>query len=872
MRPPVVAERLLRIVTSKADRRYLLADLAEEFDRLAAQRGRRAAARWYWHQTLTSVRPLTSERASRWMREMSAVRWSPTASANDLTQAARWIRRHPSTSLTVFITMSVALAVALAASRIIYDVVLRPLPLPSPHEIVNVRVTGPTLSRAVRASSFPDFEDWRAGAQWASALSAWTPATYRMTERGEPREIPAVRVAPDFDRVFGLRVLYGRSFQSGDFSSERPQVVILAHDFWKTEFGGDGLAVGRTITLDGRPHEIVGVLPELDMSMPEGRQSLWIPLVPQRRAFWENARGTGWLSVVARIREGVSRRQAEAALTAQARNLATIYPDTNREKTDAELEPLSQEILGPVEPILTMLGAALSAVVLIACGNVANLLLAAGARRRREFAVRAAMGAPEFRLARQLAFEATLMCVAAAAAAVALAPALVRMFLAIYPTTLPRTVGTNLNVVTIANAAALAVIGSTLLAVPLIVQGTRRGMRIETGGAFRSTEGRRERSLRAALVAAQVALSFTLIVAGISFVRTLGRLHQVDTGYRTDGVMTFVVNPPPNATSGASGLEFYDRVVEEVRGVPGVRDVAAAVAVPMTTSSWRFGIRPAGSRSAVLVSVNMTTSAYFDALGIRLREGRLLTAEEQRHGARVAVVNEQLAGLLGGNMVGRRIDYSGTAWDVVGVVQGTRHVHPRDEPMPELFIPWHNAGRRPQAIVVRADIDPLRLLPAIAARVRAVDPTAPLTDVARLDDRLRTGVAAERFRATLLGSLAVIAIALAALGAYSVTAYSVAQRTREYGIRLALGERPSSIWWRAAGAAAAPAAFGVIAGGMISLGGSRWLESFLYQVSARDPGVISGTGASLLALALLSAAWSATRAARVDPVRTLSHD
>ncbi len=325
--------------------------------------------------------------------------------------------------------------------------------------------------------------------------------------------------------------------------------------------------------------------------------------------FGRARRGTGWLSVVARIRENVSRAQAQAELTAQARALATAYASTNREKTDAELDPISTAILGPVEPILTMLGAALSGVLLIACGNVANLLLAAGARRRREFAVRAAMGAPEFRLARQVALEAALLCAAAAMVAVALAPALVRMFLAIYPTALPRAVGTDLNLGTIAAAALLTLIGSMLLAAPQIVQGRRRDIRADAGAAARFSEGRRERSLRGTLVAAQVALSFTLIVAGISFVRTLERLQEVDTGYRADGVLTFVVNPPPNSASAAAGPEFYDCVVEDVQGVPGVRSVAAAVAVPLTTSGWRFGIRPSGSQSAVLVGVNMTMSA-----------------------------------------------------------------------------------------------------------------------------------------------------------------------------------------------------------------------------------------------------------------------
>jgi putative ABC transport system permease protein len=293
--------------------------------------------------------------------------------------------------------------------------------------------------------------------------------------------------------------------------------------------------------------------------------------------------------------------------------------------------------------------------------------------------------------------------------------------------------------------------------------------------------------------------------------------------------MTFLVNPPPSRAAAETALPFYESIVDAIDDVPGVRAVAAAVAAPMTSSGWRFGVRPSNASAAVLVGVNLTSPRYFEALGIRVREGRLLTSDEQRRGVAVAVVSEQLARLLGGNVLGRRFDYSNTRWEVVGVVEGVRHLRPREEPIPELFIPWPNAGRRPQSIIVRADGDPMSLLPAITARLRTIDPTVPLMGIARLDDRLRQAVAAERFRASLLASLAAIAIVLAALGAYSVTAYSVSRRTREYGIRLALGEQPISIWRRALSAGAGPAIAGVVLGAAISWSTARWLESFLYQ-------------------------------------------
>jgi predicted permease len=690
----------------------------------------------------------------------------------------------------------------------------------------------------------------------------------RLTGRGDPRQIEALRVAPDFDAVFGLQPAAGRVFGPGDYVDGAHRVVVLSHAFWTREFGADPAAVGRTLTLEEQSFEIVGVLPDTGVSYPAKPPELWMPLVPRAGVFWENARNTGWVRVVGRVRDDTTAAAASAELSAIAGALAAEYPEANRGRTTAELKPIADEILGPVAPVLLLIGLALAAVLVIACANIANLMLASASSRRREFAVRVAMGAARGRVARQVLGESLLLCSAGTAAGLALAPLVVRAFLSIHPTPLPRVVDTAANPLLWAAALGIAAGASMALAVPQIAQARRADIRSATAGASRIAGGRGERAFRAALVGLQVCLSFVLIVSGAGFIRTLERLRDVDTGFQAGGVISFAVSPSRSrAGTGASTLQFYDAVVQEIRNLPGVRTAAAAVGVPMTLGGWRFGITPPGGTVDTLVTVNLATGGYFDALGIPLLEGRLLTDDEQRRAQSVVIVNEPLARILGegSSAVGRRLEYSGRSWEVVGVVQGARHAGPRTEAMPEVFLPWHMAGARPQAIVVRADGDPLALLPAITARVQAIDSSAPLADVARLDDRLNRSVAGERFRASLLAWLAAIALALAALGAYSVTTSSAAGRQREYGIRLALGERPSSIWRRAILAAVVPALAGCIAGAALSVAGARWIESFLYGVSPDDGPTLAAAAVVLMTIALAAGSSSARRASKLNP-------
>jgi predicted permease len=562
---------------------------------------------------------------------------------------------------------------------------------------------------------------------------------------------------------------------------------------------------------------------------------------------------------------------AEAELTTIARKLAEEHPRSNADKTVATLAPIAEDLLGQPGRALALLGIALGAVLLMACGNLANLLLASASLREVEFSVRGALGAGRYRLARQIAAETAMLSTVSAAIALAAAPWLARMFHAAYPTPLPRGEMPALAPSSLLATAAMAFSAAVLLAAPQMASAYRSSR--SAGPAGTRTTARGDRFTGYALISVQVALSLLLLAAGVALVRTLAKLEAVDPGYRTDGLLTFSVSPSPQRfRTAASATLFYDEVVRSIGELPGVRAAAAGVGVPLTSGGWRFGIRRPGAATDTLVAVNLVSPGYFDALGVRPREGRLLTDAEQRTGAGVAMVNASLARVLsagGESVVGRQMNYSGQAWTIVGVLEDVRQSGPRNAVMPELVIPWHLAGKRPQAIVVRSDGDPLRLLPAITARIHAIDPTAPLTDVARIQDRLRKDTAAERFRASLLAALAGVAILLAALGAYSVTAYAVARRTREYGIRLALGERPRAVCRRALRTAVSPAIAGLVLGTGASLAGARFLQGFLHEVDAADAGTLAIGGAILLAIATAAAAMSARRAAHVDPIVAL---
>jgi predicted permease len=506
-----------------------------------------------------------------------------------------------------------------------------------------------------------------------------------------------------------------------------------------------------------------------------------------------------------------------------------------------------------------------AALLLIAVGNVFNLLQAAASRRRQEFAVRRSLGAGG-RLTGQLFFEHLFMCGLAGLLALWAAPILAESFLAISPITIP---GAANSGVTVLGAAACGLL-VLLLTIGFTIPHLMSGGRVDESTSLRvraSTPTRREAVVRGALVALQMALSLVLVAASAAFVRTADRLAAVDLGFRPARVLTLAATPSPGRyRTPEAALRFYGAVVDAIRAVPGVESAASAVGVPLTSGGWQFSMRRPGEQANTLITVNLATDRYFETIGTRLLSGRVLTSDEQRNGAAVVVINEPFARFLAGDgtAVGLKLPYSGRDWEIVGVVEGARQRSPRRPSMPELYLPWSQAGARPETFVVRTAGDPMDLAPAIVAAMRRVDAATPVSKVIPLAGKVDEAMRADLFRATLLATLAIVAVILAGLGAYGVTAHVVESRIPEYGIRLALGETPGSLVRRALRAAVAPTLTGVIAGAALMFGIGGRLTPFMFDTNPRDAMTLIVAAIALVALSIMAGLRTARVASRTE--------
>ena len=863
---PRLSRTLLRLAAPAVARAEVLDDHDVEFARVMHAHGIAAARRWSRWQALRSIAPLL------WMRIRHAARFTaPDGWRDDAAQAWRSLARHPRMAAVCVGTLAVAMSATLAATSILERAVLHPLPFPEPGRIVRLWNTGPDMAD-VKSTSLLDVDDWRTASRTMTAISAYTAHSATLTGRGDARRLDAMRVGRDFDRVLGVRAAHGRLFDPSEFTLGNERALILTHAFWRREFGGDATVIGRTMTLDDDVWRIVGVLEPMSVTYPTPKYDVWMPLIARPSAFWEKARETGWVTGVGRLGPTTTLEQARLELSAIAKGLAEQYPKSNGRRAGVGLSRVEDEITETSRPVLSLIAGAIGAVLVVALVNLINLLLAHGERRRREFAVRLALGANDARLRRQTLLESLMVGAAAIALAVAAAPSLVRAFRALYPADLPGATASVLTPLQFWTALAGAAISTVLLAWP-----QRRFTRLAArdGGlraSHRLTASQRGRS---ALIAAQSALSVLLLVLAIVFIRTLSGLAAITPGFDPQGVLVFGLTPSPSKFgSAAAAGQFYDDALAAVRRVPGVTSAGMAIGVPFVSSGWSFPVmRPQSSEPTVLVGVNAISSGYLETLRMPLVSGRFPTDDELR-GETAILINEAAVKLLPqpGPAVGQRVPYSGRSWEVVGVIGDVREGRLDRAARPWLVLPWKQAGRRPQTMVIRTDGDPLALVPSVAAAIHALDDTAPLAGVRRLADVVDESVAAQRFRAVVVSALGVVAALLAAMGVYGVTAYAVARQERENGLRLALGESTSALWRRVVLSAVTPAAIGAVAGLGASWAAARWVQALLYNTNARDPLTLVAAAAALVAIAALAAMPPARRAAGIDPTIALRAD
>ncbi len=868
-----MAEWLLRRLSSADEAWWIIDDLREAFADHCSADGERAARRWYRREVLASLFPLLSRRLDR-RRRAAASHGAPMWQnlRGDLAYSLRLARRAPLGSAAIVLTMVLGIGATTAVFNVVNAVLLHSLPFPDADR--TVRLTEAWKDNAGGSLAYPDLLDFRRDVAAFADVTGVAVTTRTFLGEGGPEELDVIRTDEAYPRVFGLHVAFGRYFTPSEMQSGAPRVVILSNGLWQRAFGGDRKVVGRTISLDNDSYQVVGVLPPLDFLYPNAAADALIPLRVQTGTMYVN-RGAMWIDGVAKLRAGTDDRAAAAQLTAVSRRLAEEYPNSNAELR-AHLEPLRDEIVGPVRPMLRLLSLAMAAVLLLASLNVANLLLARAQARVREFAVRASLGGTASRIRRQVFSEGLLLSAIGGSFGLATAPALTRGLLALYPGGLPRAQEIGIDLSVLAIAAATTLLAGVLSVWPL----ARRVGRINLASAMRDDErgGRSCASRRGSrtLVVVQVAVSGTLLFAAALLVTTFLKLTRVDPGFDPTGTLTFRITPSSTRYPSAASVEqFYGDIASRLRAIPGVTAVASASQIPTGDAPFGdvFVRKDIGDQGAANPNayVAAATPGFERALGMMLVRGRAFDRGDDSTAARVVVIDETLAERTwpGKDALGQLIDWNRETWRVVGILRSTRDRRPWSIPSPHMYAPAQQRFARARYVAIRSHLAPTQLIPAVRTAAAGVDPTAAVTSIETVSDQMRSALAEQRFRAWLVGALGALAIALSTIGIYSFVSYAVSQRTREIGIRIALGDTRSAVRARVVGEALSVAAAGTAIGVLLSLALGQWLSTFLYEVTSHNlPLLVSASGA-LLAIAIVAAYGPARRASNVDPLVAL---
>ena len=806
----------------------------------------------------------------------------------DLRYATRMLRKQPAFTLAAVLTLALGIGANTAIFSIVNAVLLQPLPYPDPSRLF---VVYQPVSRGVgdRARfSAESFLDLQRESRSFEALGAYAGTGFTLSDRGEPEFVMGQLISAELLDVLHVQPLIGRALRPEENEGGRDQVMLLSHGLWQRRYGGDPGIVGQTITANGKPYTVVGVMPAA-FEFPQKRYEVWVPFAFRNNTQGMVNRGTHFLQVAGRLRGGPSFEEAQAELTTIARRLEQTYPDSNTGST-MRMVSLVDDTVGNVRTALLLVLSAVGFVLLIACANVTNLLLARASTRQREIAVRTTLGASRARLLTQLLTETLVLYAAGACAGLALAAWGLDALIALSPGDIPRLDRTELDLTTLTFTIGLTlVVGIVFGLVPASYSMHRVPAEQLKEAARSSTAGRATRRARATLVIAEVALSLMLMVGAALAARSLLQLQRVDTGLHADGVLTFNVVPPETAyADGDSVRRFHREVIARLSAEPGAIAVGATSHLPLSGQNVESRITPEGWQSPLPgqgagAGLRGVSGRYFDALGARVAAGRAFTDADSATSQLVAMVNEEFVRRYwpGQNAVGKRVKQgdieSKDPWKtVVGVYADLKHMGPEAETRPEIMFPyeqtheyWVTRFMRGLSVVVRTTSDPMILLPAARRVVRSVDPSVPLVEPRPMTTLVSDSVAQPRFRSTLLVSFAGLAVLLAVVGIYGVVGFNVGQRTHEISVRIALGAQRASVVGLIVRQELVPVVLGVMVGvaGAIAVG--RAMRTLLFNVAPADPVTFVAMPVLLGAVALVACLVPARRALDVEPMNAL---
>ena len=797
----------------------------------------------------------------------------------DLRYALRQLRKNPVFSLVAVVTLALGIGSTTAIYTVVDGVILEPLPFDEPTELVELYGENRGENQVRGMVSPMDFNDWRSQNRTFRSMAAYWPNAATLTEGdGNAERLRVVHVTDDWFDVLGARPLLGRTFQEADGPGSS-EVLVLSHEFWQRRFGGDPGIVGRTLLLDGDAKEVIGVL-QPGQTYPL-ETDVWINMT------WPmtiQSRFARWMSAIGRMEQADGLEAARADMGALGARLAEEHPATNEGWT-VRVERLHDELLGDARTTLWILMAATGVVLLVACANVANLLLSRSEVRAREMAVRAAMGAGRSRLVRQLLVESLLLSGVGAVAGAALAWVGVRGLLGLAPVALPRADTVGVDGTVLAVVAGLSVLTGLLFGLaPAVRLAGGRVQSVLRDGSRGSTAGGGVR-LQNLFAVGQVGLAVVVVVAAGLLVRSFANLQAVDPGFQSGGVLTTELDLPNSvAPDDTAVVAFYDQLLTRIRDLPGVTAAGDASSLPLATDhdyvqpfrTDRADVSPEFERRAVFRAVN---PGFFAAMRTPFLEGRGLEPSDRLGSAGVAVVNQAFRDRfldgespLGTTLVGIGYRFGPLGAinlqnaEIVGVVRDIKYSGLRGSPDPAIYFSGLQSSIRRRTLTIRTTGDPADLVPGVRREVEALSSQVALTSIQTLDDVMRSSRAGDRFATLLLSLFAGVALLLATIGVYGVLAYTVAQRRSELGIRMALGADRAAVRSLVLGDGLRMVGTGLVLGVLASLGLSRVLASQLYEVSPRDPRTLAVVVGVLLAAGLLASLVPAWRATRVDPL------
>ena len=799
----------------------------------------------------------------------------------DVLYGLRILRRNPGFTVVAVLTLALGIGANTAIFSVVNGVLLQPLPYGEPDQIVRVFET--TRGRSGRGVASPaNFLDWKDKNEVFEHIAAIRFRSFILTGASEPAQLTAASVSPELFPLMGMNPLAGRTFLAEDAVPGREKIVVLGYALWQGRFGGDPSIPGQPITLNGEPYTVVGVMPA-SFQHPSYAQ-FWLPLAftPKDR----ERRSSFFLRVIARLKSGTSLEQAQAGMDTLAQQLEEEYPETN-ENRGVNLVPLHTDAVRDVRSNLWLLLGAVGFVLLIACSNVANLLLARASSREKEVAIRAAIGAGRYRLIRQLLTESILLGSLGGAVGLLLAWGGVKTFIAFSPPNFPRleAVGVNLHVLAytlglsfltgIIFGVAPAMQSSRLDLNEALKEGTRRG-----GSGFSLLQRHRLRNL---LVIGEISLALVLLVGGGLLIRSFALLIGEASGFQAEKLLAMDISLPgykyPEATQQRA---FFEQLVERSKNVSGAIRVAAANALPFSDMMLTLGFRLEAAREGgedVCRSADykLVTEGYFRTLGIPVIQGRGFTAQDTDKDAPAMIVNQAFVREFSpqADILDRRIIVGARPikWStIVGVVGDVKHISLDRDPQPTLYRPFAQAPEGSMMLVVRTPDEPASVVTALRSQVQILDPDQPIFRISTMNGWISDSVAQPRFYMLLLALFAGIAGLLAAVGIYGVMAYSVSQRTHEIGIRMAMGAQQNDVLKLVLLQGGILTGIGVVVG----LGGAyaltRYMKSLLYEITPTDPATFAGIALLLAAASMLACFIPARRATKVDPMVALRYE